>query len=277
MSEYRVDKITNQSGTAGPQIAGITTFSSTSGMLMPSGNTARRLVSDFVPKNIIDDGLILYLDAGNSASYSGSGTTWTDLSGNDNTGTLTNGPTYSSANGGSIVFDGTNDYVSKSSWTNPPTTVFSIGCWVKFSDNVNDRYVLSFGRDIGGATGGIALFAYGFNFVSDVLIFECGSAVGRVSSGIVPSLDVWYYLTATADATNTRFYLNGELKNTSSQGSGAIASSPTLSVGSYVNNSGTPGVYFHSGNIAQVSIYNRALSPQEISQNFNALRSRYSI
>ena len=223
------------------------------------------------------NGLVLALDAGNTKSYPGSGTTWTDLSGRGNNGTLTNGPTYSSANGGSIVFDGTNDYVSKSSWTNPPTNNFTIGCWVTFSDNVNDRYVLSFGLDIGGSTGGLALFAYGFNVVSDVLIFECGSGVARVSSGIVPTLNIWYYLTVTADGTNTKFYLNGDLKNTSSQGSGAIASSPTLSIGSYVNASGTPGTYFHSGNIAQVSIYNRALSAAEISQNFNALRGRFSI
>ena len=54
-------------------------------------------------------GLIFYLDAANTRSYPGSGTTWTDLSGNGNTGTLTNGPTYSSANGGQIVFDGSND------------------------------------------------------------------------------------------------------------------------------------------------------------------------
>ncbi len=223
------------------------------------------------------NGLVLCLDAGNAKSYPGSGTTWTDLSGNGRNGTLANGPTYSSANGGSIVFDGTDDYVSKSSWINPPTNNFSIGCWVRFSDNINDRYVLSFGRDIGGSTGGLALIAYGFNAVSDFLFFECGSSVGRVSSGIVPSLNIWYYITVTADGTSTKFYLNGELRNTSSQGSGAIAPTPTLSVGSYVNGSGTPSTFFHSGNIAQVSIYNRALSASEIQQNFNALRGRFGI
>ena len=61
---------------------------------------------------IITDGLVLALDAGNTKSYPGSGTVWTDLSGNNNTGTLTNGPTFNAANGGSIVFDGTNDYVT---------------------------------------------------------------------------------------------------------------------------------------------------------------------
>ena len=62
----------------------------------------------------ITDGLVLCLDAANTKSYPGSGTTWTDLSGRGNTGTLTNGPTYSSANGGSIVFDGTDDIVNTS-------------------------------------------------------------------------------------------------------------------------------------------------------------------
>ena len=225
--------------------------------------------------DIVENGLTLFLDASNIRSYPGSGTTWSDLSGNGNTGTLTNGPTFSAGNLGSIVFDGTNDYVTTTSWISPPTNTFTIRCWVKFSDNVNDRYLLSFGRDIGGSTGGLALFAYGFNAISDVLIFEFGSGIGRVSSGIVPSLNIWYYLTVTADVTNVKFYLNGELKNTSSQGSGAITSSPTLSIGSFVNGSGTPGTYFHSGNIAQVSIYNRALSATEVLQNYNATKSRF--
>ena len=225
--------------------------------------------------DIVENGLVLCLDAANKFSYPGTGTTWTDLSGNSNNGTLTNGPTFSANNMGSILFDGTNDYVTKTSWISPPTNTFTIGCWVKFSDNVNDRYLLSFGRDIGGSTGGLALFAYGFNAISDVLIFEFGSGIGRVSSGIVPSLNIWYYLTVTADVTNVKFYLNGEVKNTSSQGSGAITSSPTLSIGSYVNGSGTPGTYFYDGNIAQVSIYNRSLSATEILQNYNATKSRF--
>jgi hypothetical protein len=225
--------------------------------------------------DIVENGLVLCLDAANKFSYPGTGTTWTDLSGNSNNGTLTNGPTFSAGNQGSIVFDGTNDYVTKTSWISPPTNTFTIGCWVKFSDNVNDRYLLSFGRDIGGSTGGLALFAYGFNVISDVLIFEFGSGIGRVSSRIVPSLNIWYYLTVTADVTNVKFYLNGEVKNTSSQGSGAITSSPTLSIGSYVNDSGTPGTYFYAGNIAQVSIYNRSLSATEILQNYNATNSRF--
>ena len=62
--------------------------------------------------NIITRGLILHLDASAPSSYPGSGTTWSDISGNNHVGTLTNGPTFSTDGGGSIVFDGTNDYVT---------------------------------------------------------------------------------------------------------------------------------------------------------------------
>ena len=67
---------------------------------------------------IVTDGLVLALDAGNAKSYPGSGTAWTDLSGNSNNGTLTNGSTYSSVDGGAIVFDGSDDYVVSSNNTN---------------------------------------------------------------------------------------------------------------------------------------------------------------
>jgi hypothetical protein len=74
---------------------------------------------------LVRNGLVLALDAGRTLSYPGSGTTWTDLSGNGNTGTLTNGPTYSSANGGSLVFDGVDDYVNLGSSIQNYSTCFT--------------------------------------------------------------------------------------------------------------------------------------------------------
>jgi len=82
---------------------------------------------------IVTDGLVLALDAGNTKSYPGSGTTWTDLSGNGNTGTLTNGPTFDSANGGSIVFDGTNDYVQVTGSITVTSATFIT--WIKRDGN----------------------------------------------------------------------------------------------------------------------------------------------
>jgi hypothetical protein len=88
---------------------------------------------------INESGLVLCLDAGNTKSYPGSGTTWTDLSGNGNTGTLVNGPTYSSANGGSIVFDGSNDYIQTNfnySLTSS-NTEFTCAAWYKCFPEAN--------------------------------------------------------------------------------------------------------------------------------------------
>ena len=80
---------------------------------------------------IITDGLVLYVDAGNTDSYPGSGTTWTDISTNSNNGTLTNGPTFDSGDGGSIVFDGTDDYVDFGNILNIGTGDASFTGWAK--------------------------------------------------------------------------------------------------------------------------------------------------
>jgi hypothetical protein len=112
----------------------------------------------FHSPRIVTDGLVLALDAANSLSYPGSGTTWTDLSGKGNNGTLVNGPTFSPTNGGSIVFDGTNDYISfpnnpnldsqaitMESWSNPGE-VFQNGFLFE-KGQVNSQYSNFFNDD----------------------------------------------------------------------------------------------------------------------------------
>ncbi len=103
---------------------------------------------EFTGAPVVDSSLQLWLDAGQTSSYSGTGTTWTDLSGNSRTGTLTSGPTYSSANGGSIVFDGTNDYVelindSRTQFTNKSQA--TIEAWVNASSfsGTGNRFIYS--------------------------------------------------------------------------------------------------------------------------------------
>ena len=102
--------------------------------------------------NIVSDGLVLCLDAANRKSYVNGSTVWRDLSGNNNSGSLVNGPTFSSANGGSIVFDGTNDYVQIGSNLlpsgNSSHTVFS---WVnKKTDNTGGGWIplITWGKNI---------------------------------------------------------------------------------------------------------------------------------
>ena len=101
---------------------------------------------------IVTDGLVLYLDAANTKSYPGSGTTWTDISGKSNNGTLTNGPTFDSGNKGTIVFDGSNDYVSETSGLSDSLLQgdWSISFWANFDvvntgNSTNDKPLLQHG------------------------------------------------------------------------------------------------------------------------------------
>jgi hypothetical protein len=229
---------------------------------------------------IVEDGLVLALDAANPKSYPGSGTTWTDLSGNGNTGTLTNGPTYSSANGGSIVFDGVDDGVNlpnKSDFYLIPNQNQTNCGWFN-TNNTNTSTIIYDARNSVGSTvgyfigvqsGGLlrAWFYYTFNDASSLQINTA------ISAGI------WYHYAVVFDRNGLMsLYLNGILKssvNISSFSANdySINTNPTIGIKSY---SGS-GISPFSGNIAQVSIYNRALTPQEIQQNFNATRSRYGI
>jgi hypothetical protein len=94
-----------------------------------------------------------------SKSYQGAGLQWVDLSSFGNNVSLQNGVQY--LNSGSFYFDGINDYIVKSSFQDYPVRTLSIGVWARILDNANPRYLISFGRDVGGAIGGIAHIAFG--------------------------------------------------------------------------------------------------------------------
>jgi hypothetical protein len=83
--------------------------------------------------SIVRDGLVLYLDAANKKSYSGTGTVWKDLSGQSNNGTLVNGVGYSSDNKGAMAFDGVDDYVDsgEASFLGPSLSGLTVSCWIR--------------------------------------------------------------------------------------------------------------------------------------------------
>jgi hypothetical protein len=119
-------------------------------------NNSGRFTMSTAASPLITTGLMLYLDAGNALSYPGSGTTWTDLSGNGRDGTLTNGPTYSATNGGSIVFDGSNDYVQcLGSLTVTAATFVS---WIRRNGNQGAYDGILFSR--GAVTTGMNFSSY---------------------------------------------------------------------------------------------------------------------
>ena len=220
---------------------------------------------------IVTDGLVLALDAGNAKSYPGSGTTWTDLSGNGNNGTLTNGPTYSSSNGGSIVFDGTNDYVNLTSASLLPvgTSDRTIVAFVRTPTSFPELYLhaIHWGTASANQSFGLAIFSNGG--------LNTHPWSGAPSQGtVVVGTDYCLAVSYTHSSTLHKFWINGV-----SQGAGvsrAINTGTTdARVGARIDNPIED--WGPNGKIYNVLVYNRTLTDNEIQQNFNATRSRFGI
>jgi hypothetical protein len=221
-------------------------------------------------QEIVTNGLVLHLDAAQRRSYPTTGTTWTDLSGSGNTGTLTNNPSFSTTNGGSIVFDGTDDSVSTATsfnnssgtwsvWLNTNATNLSEGIertLLHQSDSSgNKRISLTYNNEA------IKWSAYGTS--SDVWTL----------TNYVISPGNWYNITGTYNGTDALLYVNGNLPFSTSQLGEVGAATLPLSIGKPTNTTGG----YYSGKIGIVSIYNRALSGAEVLQNYNATKSRFGL
>ena len=225
---------------------------------------------------IVTNGLVLALDAGNTQSYPGSGTTWTDISPNRLSGTLTNGPTFSSNNKGAIVFDGTNDFISFGSFTGLGTTNRSIEIWFAMDGwgVSGNKRIMTLSADDGGTD------------TPAYVIGHVGGVVGTISAGVGGTpyngysnistsigTGVWYNITTTIVANTTvSFYLNGVFV-TSVNNTGAVGANPIIQLARYNANYGQHG----NCRISSCRIYNRVLSASEVAQNFNALRGRFGI
>ena len=223
----------------------------------------------FYSPNVVTDGLVFAVDAANKKSYPGSGTTWSDLAGSNN-GTLTNGPTFDSGDGGSFDFDGTNDYVSFSNFTSLASTG-TVCQWFKpaiswSNSNPSPTMRLSgihtnweFGRTNAGVGGAFA--------------FDLGASTMVTTAQRTWSNSLWYNMVVTWDtgANTSKVYIGGTLNNSgtatnsSSTGTFEIGRSP----------GGTTQVW--NGNIASVKYYNKVLTATEILQNYNALKGRFGL
>lgn len=223
------------------------------------------LRSRYISPSIIPEGLRMNLDAGNTASYSGSGTTWTDISTFGNNGTLTNGPTYNGSNAGTIVFDGTNDIVTTSC---VPTSTFTWSVW--FKTNV---LASGYRNIISVPTNSYMLMLLDTSV--NRMGFWSSDGMGGGDLGVTSlSTNTWYNAVFVREDNSTtngyKAYLNGVYKGASN--TSTWSSSDTISIGGRTDTS-----QYLNGNVAQVAIYNKALSQLEISQNFNALRQRFGI
>jgi hypothetical protein len=231
---------------------------------------------------IATNGLLLTLDAANVKSYPGSGTTWTDLSRNGNNGTLTNGPTFNSNNRGSIVFDGVNDYVD----TGPNYQLqrpFSINSWVYFNSLSGWQTVSSIDGEV---IFELAAFYWGKTTDSGSIQPRLNNTFGLTlvnSSGLeVYTYDnatsvagVWYNYSVSVNTDKIVLYKNGLPITTTTNSDVMEATTGNLLVGAgyFAENI----VDYVNGRIAYTSLYNRALSTDEVAQNFYALRGRFVI
>jgi hypothetical protein len=210
------------------------------------------------------NGLVLALDAANPKSYSGSGAiTWTDLSGRGNTGTLIGGPTYSSANGGSLSFNNVSTYAT----VNSNASILSNTAYTKIAW-FNTNSLAATNNIISGNSGQHAFWLAGTNKLQS----GHNGTWNTVISTTTISANTWYCGAVTFNTTSGwNLYLNGALENTN-------ASTTTFTgTGDILICAFTLGGNLFSGSIATASVYNRALTAAEISQNFNALRGRFGI
>jgi hypothetical protein len=236
---------------------------------------------------IVTNGLSLCLDAGNVKSYPGSGTTWTDLSGNGNNGTLTNGPTYSFSNGGSIVFDGTDDYVAcpATSFTQFDAD-FTIESWVWIDSTVtssrpdNEKGVTLFSSFPPSGGGSFLVIISGSTSTAGtgLQIYQDSISINMTISQTIP-LDSWVHLAIVRVGSTIYGYING-IPYTFTLVSGsstALLGNATggSRIGAALNSS---YIGYWKGYISNIRIYKGiGLSNSEIQQNFNALRGRYNI
>jgi hypothetical protein len=228
-------------------------------------------VGAFAGPDGVESGLVLALDAGNSKSYPGSGTTWTDLSGRGNNGTLTNMEIpgdYLTTNGGFFDFDGSNERIALGT---PSALQFSSS----FTIDIWFRMPV---RQIG------TLISYGD---SSWMLYLEPSGVGTVRISLakskvandgsllrfLPDANVWHHdvCVFTNTASPVLHYFDGTLYSVGNVGS-AFSFSNTLNIG-YADNEG----YYFPGDIASVKLYNRALTASEARQNYLATKSRYGL
>ena len=234
---------------------------------------SNNLVTNIDYPSIVTSGLTLMYDAGYIPSYPTTGTTWNDLSGNVNNGTLTNGPTFDTANGGSIVFNGTNNYASTTN--NITSTTATFISWVNQNGSQSAYTGILLSR-ISDATATGLGSSYGITPTTNQLGYLWNGAVNTYTwnSGLIIPTNAWCMAVISVSSTSATAYL--------CQSSGITTATNTVNHSSVTNNFDVgrdlaTGVRFFNGKIAQSLLYDRALSATEVLQNYNATKSRFNL
>ena len=226
--------------------------------------------------NTIENGLRLSLDAADKNSYKGSGTTWFDVSGYGYNGTLTNGPTFSNANGGSIVFDGVNDYVNCGNLGSFPTQG-TLSYWMLSTAVENYRNPISTNYLAFNACIRFEQYTTSspYGGFSAVIGNDAGAYNGfSYSPSTVLTANVWYNIVLTWNTITNQVsgYMNSVNMFSNSSNTYWPSTIPAMTLGSGFDS----GRYF-KGNISSFQFYNKRLTDAEVLQNYNAVRSRFGL
>jgi hypothetical protein len=190
-----------------------------------------------------------------------------DISDNNNTTAVNNGTGYSYAYGGHFSLDGTNDFLSASSFYKHQTTTGTIAAWAYPVDATNDRYVMSVGgNEVVGTNRAIRVNGGNWSTVS------YGSDPQDFNSIVAAQLNKWQYVVFAWNGTTVNFYFNG-VQYTATKSGMATPTGTQIRIGVPSWNSTS---YWYGG-LAGIKVYNKTLSQAEVTQNFNAMRGRFGI
>jgi hypothetical protein len=220
---------------------------------------------------IITNGLVVALDAANTKSYPGSGTTWTDLSATGYNSTLTNTPIYNT--GTSFTFTGTQYAVL----SRPVQDDFTLSCWFKTTQSSGTPAGTQWWNGIGLVDAEVAgsVNDFGMTLYNAILRFGVGNPDTTISSTLTYNDNRWHYAAASRVKSTgaIALYIDGTLiKSGTVSNTSSLTSSTQIRIGCLQTN-----LNFFVGDISSILIYNRALSADEVNQNFNAYRGRYGI
>ena len=221
-------------------------------------------------RGIVQSGLILNLDAGVDESYNG-GTTWTDLEGSNN-GTLTNGPAFDSDNGGSIIFDGTNDYVALSSTMIDPNQDWTIFFFINRSATQTSTIVCGTGQSLQVRFDGTGYWVDHMQVLNSTVAGVARFTNFGPRGSVQRSLGVWYNAAITKSSYTYSLYIDGEFNQSVTDGDEVTFTNGPNEIGSR-----TAHTEFFNGKLSNFSFYNRTLTAAEILQNFNAMKHRFGI
>ncbi len=299
MSVIRVNNITNRSGNAGPMIAGVGIVSSTSYMVVPTGRTGQRYADN--GENIVRDGLVLYLDAKYSyPSTTGIGTTtqgaaatagsslegepytWYDMSGYENHGEVI-GAGYNSTNGGTLVFDGVNDYIDCGTSNNIKIdggnfTILIVFYIRSISPNQFGTFFYQSGDGNGDSLGKSIMLQRTSNDTITLEFYSIPTTTATFTSGFAPNTMVFLAVKFNRTTRATKFFRNGVFSSEIiSDVAPNFSTLTSTQIGRRYRSSAGFSASDLLGDCYLTMVYNRDLTDSEILQNYNTLRSRFGI